>query len=69
MGLWSSLRCLGLDPCCSQDDFQAQVVQHLIYTITYMQIHTYIISKDPSQNVIMRMALEETVLNVYTKIS
>ena len=33
MGLWTIARCVGLVPCCGQDDYRAQVPQHPIETI------------------------------------
>ncbi len=32
MGLWTSVRCLGMVPYCGQDGYQAQVPQHPIET-------------------------------------
>ena len=32
MGLWTSARCMGLVPCCGQDGYQAQLLQHTIDT-------------------------------------
>ncbi len=39
IGLWTSARCVGLVPYCSQDGYQAQVPQHPIDACRYNTIH------------------------------